>query len=85
MAEPTKNSEAPTEITFTVPKGHPKHDDLKVGDMMTMTGKVTEMDDDGAHCCVDTFSKAKAPPTKGPKKKMTPREYLTRPRDDEGE
>ncbi|MFA6240096.1 MAG: hypothetical protein WC655_04160 [Candidatus Hydrogenedentales bacterium] len=84
MADDTKKPEAPTAISFTVPKGHPKHDDFKVGDMMTMTGKVVEMGDEGARCSVDTFSKAKPTPAKpAPRKKMTPREYLTRDKDGE--
>ncbi len=84
MADDTKTPEAPTAISFTVPKGHPRHDDLKVGDMLTMTGKVVEVGDDGAKCSVDTFAKAKPIAAKAaPKKRMTPREYLTRDKDGE--
>jgi len=78
MAEPTSDATAPLAIGFTISKGHPKYDQLKVGDSLTCTGKVLEMDDDGARCSVDTFAKAKAIPAKTPIKKMTPREYLTR-------
>lgn len=84
MADDAKQPESPTVISFKIPKGHPKHDDLKVGDLMTMTGKVVEMGDEGAECSVDTFAKAKPIPAKAaPKKKMTPREYLTRDKDGE--
>jgi len=61
-------------MKITIPKDHPAHKGLKVGDMVAMRGPVTAMGDEGAECEMDGCEKEKAPP-KG-KKKMTPLDYL---------
>lgn len=64
-------------VKVTIPKDHPMYDKIKgakVGDKMSVHGKVTKMDDEGAECETDDCEMAKASPPKG--KKMTPSEFI---------
>lgn len=62
-------------IKVRIPKDHPAHAKLKVGDKVAMRGKVMGKDGDGADCEMDGCDKDTTPVSK-PKTKISPREYL---------
>lgn len=66
-------------MKFTIPSDHPVFKDAKVGDTLTMTGKVTATDDEGATAEIEKCEIGEMA-AREPRKKMTPIEYIIRAR-----
>ena len=63
-------------MKLTIPTDHPIFKDTKVGDLVSITAKVTEQSDDGAVCEVDKCELAEPAKVREKAKKVSPVEYL---------